>query len=150
MLTYQTTFFNDLSPQELYELMQLRSAIFVVEQNCVYHDADGKDLQCWHVIGKNANGKVMAYCRLVPLGISYEKYTSIGRVVVDESCRAKKEGHLLMQYAIEQILELWPKLPIKISAQAHLQSYYAKHGFVTTGDGYLEDDIPHVAMVRVS
>lgn len=139
--------FNQLSPMELYEIMALRQEVFIVEQNCPYLDADGKDPASWHLLDRNADGFLNGYCRLVPEGVSYPGYTSIGRVVTSPSARRKGYGKLLIQEAIRRARELFGNQPIKISAQSYLLDFYQSFGFVPVGEEYLEDDIPHTAMI---
>ena len=136
--------FNELSSAELYNLLQLRSEVFVVEQNCVYQDIDGKDQKALHLIGE-FNSKIVAYARLFKAGDYFEN-ASIGRVVVGTDYRDKKWGHELMQHAITGIEEYFNSTKITISAQLYLQKFYESHGFVTTSETYLEDDIPHIEM----
>jgi ElaA protein len=138
--------FDALSSQELYNLLQLRSEVFVVEQNCVYQDNDGKDEKAIHLIGED-NGKIVAYARLFKPAAYFEQ-ASIGRVVVKESYRDKKLGHLLMREAIRVIETHFEETKITISAQLYLKKFYESHGFVQNSDMYLEDDIPHIEMKK--
>jgi ElaA protein len=136
--------FNELSISELYQILQLRSEVFVVEQNCVYQDIDGKDMKAIHVLGYFDND-LASYCRLFDAG-DYFDATSIGRVVVSPKYRDKKLGHELIKVAIEIIHSAYNKTAITISAQQYLTKFYQSHGFVQTSEMYLEDDIPHVEM----
>ena len=138
--------FDALSLQDLYNLLQLRSEVFVVEQNCVYQDIDGKDEKAIHLIGED-NGKIVAYARLFKPAAYFEQ-ASIGRVVVKESYRDKKLGHLLMREAIRVIETHFEETKITISAQLYLKKFYESHGFVQNSDMYLEDDIPHIEMKK--
>ena len=138
--------FEALSAAELYSLLQLRSEVFVVEQNCVYQDIDGKDGKALHLIGEY-QGKIVAYSRLFKPN-DYFKNASIGRVVIDKNYRDKKWGHDLMQQAIAGINTHYKETKITISAQLYLQKFYESHGFVQTSEMYLEDDIPHIEMKR--
>lgn len=138
--------FEALSLHELYSILELRSLVFVVEQNCVYQDIDNKDQKAIHLLGE-IEGKLVAYARLFDAGIYFEN-TSIGRVIVHPDARAQKLGHQLMQKAIEQIKIQFDKEQITISAQLYLQKFYESHGFVTTSEMYLEDDIPHIEMKK--
>ena len=138
--------FNALSLAELYEVLELRSLVFVVEQNCVYQDIDHKDQKAVHLLGE-FEGKLVAYARLFDAGIYFEN-ASIGRVIVHPEARAKKYGHELMRVAIEQIKNLFDKENITISAQLYLQKFYESHGFMPTSEVYLEDDIPHIEMKK--
>ena len=138
--------FETLSVNELYDILRLRSEIFVVEQNCVYLDLDGKDKLALHLFGE-FEGKIMAYSRLFKPGISFEN-ASIGRVVVDVNCRERKWGHELMREAIAGIQLHFGESKITIGAQLYLKKFYESHGFVQTSEMYLEDDIPHIQMKR--
>ncbi len=139
--------FPDLSLEQLYEIMALRQEVFVVEQDCPYLDADGKDYESYHLFGKNNIGKIVSYTRLVPKGVSYEDYVSIGRVVTAQSIRKRGAGKELMVASIDWCKQLFPEEKIKISAQCYLDKFYTDLGFVATGDYYDEDDIPHMAMI---
>lgn len=139
--------FEALTVNELYDLLKLRSQIFVVEQNCVYLDIDGKDKVALHLIGVY-NDKIVAYARLFDSGISFDN-ASIGRVVVDADYRDRKWGHNLMLEAIAGIKSSFDKDKITIGAQLYLKKFYENHGFVQTSEMYLEDDIPHIEMQRI-
>lgn len=138
--------FNELSATELYEILQLRSEVFVVEQDCVYQDVDGKDANAVHVF-LEADNAVAAYCRLFAPGYYFEN-SSIGRVVIGKEYRDRKWGHAMMKVAIEAIKAIWQVSAITISAQLYLKKFYESHGFVQDGDQYLEDGIPHIRMHR--
>lgn len=138
--------FENLSVNELYDILKLRSTIFVVEQNCVYLDIDGKDKLALHLFGE-FDGKIVAYSRLFKPGISFEN-SSIGRVVVDADYRDQKWGHDLMRESIAGIKNHFGENKITIGAQLYLKKFYESHGFVQTGEMYLEDDIPHIQMKR--
>ncbi|MCB0614454.1 MAG: GNAT family N-acetyltransferase [Phaeodactylibacter sp.] len=140
--------FHQLSATELYALMALRQEVFVVEQNCPYLDADGKDLSAHHLLGYNENGRLVAYSRLLPKGVAYEKHPSFGRVVTAASIRGNGQGRNLMEKTLEWMRRLYGQDAIKISAQCYLISFYESLGFQTVGKEYLEDDIPHIGMVR--
>jgi len=148
MLTFHCFKFHDLSLDQLYDLMTLRQEVFIVEQNCPYLDNDGKDQESYHVLGIDNRGKLQACTRLVPPGISYPNYSSIGRVATSAELRGKRQGSPLMQYSIDRCIEHWPSHSIKISAQTYIVKYYNNLGFKETGNEYLEDDIPHIAMIR--
>ena len=138
--------FTALSTNELYAVLQLRSEVFVVEQNCVYQDIDGKDEKALHLIGE-FDDKIVAYARLFRSGDYFEN-ASIGRVVIDPDYRDKKWGHELMQQAISGVEQHFKTKKITISAQMYLQQFYESHGFVVTSETYLEDDIPHIEMKK--
>jgi ElaA protein len=138
--------FEALSLSELYSVLQLRSEVFVVEQNCVYQDIDGKDQKAIHLIGEY-EGKTVAYARLFKPNDYFEN-ASIGRVIVKPEYRALKIGHELMTEAINAINKLFNETQITISAQLYLKNFYESHGFVQTSEMYLEDDIPHIEMKK--
>jgi ElaA protein len=146
MLDIYVKTFNQLSLDELYYLLQLRSQVFVVEQDCVYQDIDGKDKKALHVIGKKDN-TIIAYSRIFKPG-DYFKDASIGRVVVAENFRHLKYGHQLMVASIKAVETSFSSKKIKISAQKHLENFYNNLGFITSGEPYLEDGIPHIAMIK--
>ncbi|ANH83971.1 GNAT family acetyltransferase [Niabella ginsenosidivorans] len=139
--------FDELSTPELYSLLQLRSAVFVVEQNSIYQDVDGKDLKSYHLMGTD-NGTVIAYTRLLPKGMSYADQ-SVGRVVVAPSYRAYGLGFELMQRSIRASYELFGNDTIRISAQLYLKQFYESLGFRPVSDVYDEDGIPHIEMVKI-
>lgn len=136
--------FDELTSDELYELLNLRSEVFVVEQDCIYNDMDGFDKDAIHVLGFDKT-HLAAYARILPPGTRY-KNISIGRVVVDPKSRGKSLGKQLMKQSIELVKTTWGKLPVNISAQLHLEKFYADLGFRTVSDVYLEDGIPHLKM----
>jgi len=130
----------------LYDLLQLRSAVFVVEQDCVYQDLDGKDQKAQHVLGIK-NNKVVAYTRIFKPG-DYFNEASIGRVVVANTERQHKYGYDIMKASINSIKTNYNTSIIKLSAQIYLKKFYNNLGFVEKGEGYLEDDIPHIVMIK--
>ena len=138
--------FNELSTQELYSLLQLRSEVFVVEQNCVYQDIDGKDAKAIHLLG-SYNGEIVAYVRIFKAGDYFEQ-ASIGRVVVKQNYRDRKWGYDLMNKAIQATEEVFNETKITISAQLYLKKFYENLGFIQTSEMYLEDDIPHIEMKK--
>lgn len=139
--------FNELSLSELYKVLQVRSEVFVVEQNCVYQDIDGKDEKALHVLGL-LESEIAAYSRIFSPG-DYFDNASIGRVVVNPKFRDRKWGHDLMIASIAVIQEHYNTSAITISAQLYLKKFYEGHGFVQDGEQYLEDDIPHIRMHRL-
>ena len=152
MIQFTCKPFADLTVFELYDIMALRQEIFVIEQNCPYLDADGKDLKGWHLMGRqisdeNTEGVLVVYTRLLPKGVSYDDYASIGRVVSSASVRGSGAGKILMQKSIEMMEKLYPNQPVKIGAQTYLLKFYESLGFESTGEEYLEDDIPHTSMI---
>ncbi len=138
--------FDALTVYELYDILKLRSKIFVVEQNCAYLDLDDKDKIALHLFGE-FEGKIVAHARLFKAGICYDN-ASIGRVTVDADYRDKKWGHDLMREAIAGILLHFGESQITIGAQLYLKKFYESHRFVQTSEMYLEDDIPHIEMQR--
>ena len=138
--------FPDLSPLELYHLLQLRSEVFVVEQNCVFLDMDDIDQECFHLMGLVEN-KLVAYARIVPPGIVYTE-PSIGRVVTSPFVRKHGLGKQLMQQSIELVHELFGNTSIRIGAQNYLREFYSLFGFYQVSDVYLEDGIEHIYMVK--
>ena len=145
MLNIQVKTFSQLTTIELYDLLQLRSEVFVVEQNCVYQDIDGKDQNALHVLGY-INKKLVAYTRLFKPG-DYFELASIGRVVVKENMRQYKYGYNIMKASIDAIKTHYNQTKIKISAQCYLKRFYNNLGFFEVGEEYLEDGIPHVGMI---
>lgn len=138
--------FNDLSIEELYAILQLRSEVFVVEQDCVYQDIDRKDQKALHVLGYEAE-ELVAYTRIFKPGDYFEK-SSIGRVVVRQNKRKFKYGYEIMHASVKAVEMYYGKTDIKISAQAYLKRFYNNLGFFEEGEGYLEDGIPHFAMFK--
>ena len=143
-ISWKTKTFDELSTQELYQILRLRSEIFVVEQNCVYQDIDNKDQKALHLFGI-FEGEIIAYSRLFKPG-DYFEFSSIGRVVVAEKHRDKNFGHELIDQSILEINRRFNVQNITISAQLYLKKFYESHGFVATSETYLEDDIPHIEM----
>ena len=140
--------FNKLSLDQLYAIMRLRQEVFVVEQKCAYLDADGLDQKSLHLLAYLGD-ELVGYSRLVPRGLSYENYPSIGRVLSSQRVRGKRLGKPLVEASVQALLENFGKQTIKISAQAHLVKFYNNCGFQITGEEYLEDGIPHIGMLRV-
>ena len=145
-LTFEIKRFNELSTSELYSVLQLRSEVFVVEQNCVYQDIDGKDAKAIHLLG-TYNNELVAYVRIFKPGDYFEQ-ASIGRVVVKQNYRNRKWGYDLMNEAIQATQTVFNETKITISAQLYLKKFYENLGFIQTSEMYLEDDIPHIEMRR--
>jgi ElaA protein len=143
--------FHALSADTLYRLLRLRSEVFVVEQACVFLDMDGVDAQCLHVLGEvvdeDGTAHLHASTRLVPPGVAFAE-ASIGRVVTAPAARGGGIGHALMAESVRLLEQLWGPQPIRIGAQAHLERFYNRHGFVSDDKPYTEDGIPHIEMVR--
>lgn len=136
-----------LTLDELYALMQFRQEVFIVEQDCPYLDADGRDPEAQHMWLANEQGRILAYCRLLSPDTAYAGEASIGRVISRQSHRGQGLGRRIMEEALRQSAALWPDVPIHISAQCYLEAFYTSLGFRGVGDTYLEDNIPHRAMI---
>ncbi len=146
MINFVVKEFNAITSIELYEILRLRAEVFVVEQDCVYQDIDGKDIKALHVIGTK-DDKIVAYTRIFNAGEYFDK-ASIGRVVVAKNERKYGYGHELIEESIKAVHNYYKTKEIKISAQTYLKKFYESHGFIKHGDEYLEDDIPHIAMFQ--
>lgn len=146
-ISFQCLSFNELTPIQLYQIMAIRQEVFVVEQNCPYLDADGQDLEGWHLMGFDDDNELVAYIRFLPVDVSYENYASFGRVLTSKKVRGMGVGKLLMQKCMELIPTLFKTAPVKIGAQLYLKAFYESYGFKSVGEEYLEDGIPHVKMV---
>jgi len=134
---------NKLSRKEINDVFSLRSEVFIVEQECIYQDVDGKDEKADHVL-LIVNNKLAGYTRVFNEN-TYFKEASFGRAVVKKTHRGKGYGHFLVEKSLEH-LKQQQQSPIKISAQSHLKEFYSSHGFVAKGKEYMEDGIPHTAM----
>ena len=146
MLEITIKTFQELTTKELYDLIQHRIDVFCVEQNGLYQDLDGKDEKAIHIIGKK-NNKIIAYTRVFKPG-DYFKESSIGRVVVRKDERQHKYGYDIMKASIQAVKEYFNETTIKLSAQTYLRKFYNNLGFKEIGEEYLEDGIPHIAMVK--
>jgi ElaA protein len=146
-IIWQTKAFKDLSVDEYFEILFLRTEIFVVEQDCPYQEVDEKDRQSFHLFGRAENGEVIAVTRVLPQGISYNE-VSIGRVALKKTFRGQGIADVLMIESFNFITKQFGNVPIRISAQEYLLKYYTKHGFNQVGEMYLEDDIPHLEMLK--
>lgn len=138
--------FQELSLEELYEVLALRSEVFVVEQDCVYQDIDGKDQKALHILGFK-DEQLVAYTRCFNKGMYFEE-ASIGRVLVKEDQRKFGYGHVIFEASVKEIQSRFNTEKIKISAQKYLTKFYESHNFKQVGEGYLEDGIPHIAMIK--
>lgn len=153
-LSWHACPFDALTVGQLHDLLSLRSEVFVVEQACAYLDIDGKDRhpEAWHLLGEAADGQLAAYLRLLPAGLGHGiddfAEASIGRVVTSPSWRGRGLGDPLMREGLALAERVLPGAPLRLGAQAHLQHFYARHGFTVASDEYLEDGIPHVEMLR--
>jgi len=145
-ITWTCKKFEELTLDELYEILKLRCEVFIVEQTCPYLDPDNKDKPSWHLCGWDGS-KLVAYARLLPPGISYTE-SSIGRVVSSPSSRGRGAGKELMLEAISRTYSLFADAPIRIGAQLYLEKFYEDLGFKKAGEMYLEDGIPHIEMIH--
>ena len=146
MIQIEVKTFDELTTSELYDILQLRSDVFVVEQDCVYLDLDGKDQKALHFIGKKQN-KIIAYTRIFKSGDYFDK-ASIGRVVVLKSERNHQYGYDIMNASVKAIKDYFNETTIQLSAQVYLKQFYNNLGFIEKGEEYLEDGIPHVSMIK--
>ncbi len=143
--------FRQLSVDKLFEVLQLRVDVFVVEQQCAYRELDDHDrhVETRHLSGHNESGQLIAYARLLSPGLRFPE-VNLGRFVVKADFRKQGVGHQLLQAALKEISGCWPRTTIKISAQDYLQAFYAQYGFLRVSEVYLEDGIPHVEMLKES
>ena len=146
MIGWRLKKFDELTPQELYSILQLRNDVFVVELNCVFQDADNKDQFSYHLMGWDGE-KLIAYSRIIPPGIVYE-FPSIGRVVTSPLSRRNGSGKILMNESIKAIQKLFGEAAIELGAQLYLKKFYESFGFIQSGEIYLEDGIQHIEMIR--
>ncbi|MFB9056827.1 GNAT family N-acetyltransferase [Mariniflexile ostreae] len=146
MIKIEVKSFNELTTKELYDVLQLRSEVFVVEQDCVYQDLDGNDEKAFHILGIK-NNRIIAYTRIFKPG-DYFTDASIGRVAVAKNERRYSYGMDIMKASIKAIHTHFKETTIKVSAQTYLREFYKKFGFKAIGDTYLEDNIPHIAMIK--
>ena len=142
--------YSTLSLDELYSIMRLRQQVFVVEQHCPFVDCDNLDQPSWHLMYHAADGDLLAYCRLLPVDIAYSGYASIGRVITSHKCRGTGAGILLMEEALRHCKILFGNTPLQIGAQLYLKQFYERFGFEAVGEVYLEDDIEHIKMQRLT
>lgn len=139
--------FADLDPATLYAILELRSRVFVVEQNCVFLDMDGADAECEHLCGFNAQGRLMACLRLVPPAVKFAE-ASFGRLVTDPAVRRGGHARHACNLALARLADRFPGQPVRIGGQQYMEAFYASLGFRATGQPYLEDGIPHLDMLR--
>jgi ElaA protein len=147
VIAWRLARFEELSTRELHDIYQARIEVFVVEQKCAFQDVDGADPACWHLMGRSAEGRLVAYCRLVPPGTKFAE-ASIGRVVTLGPARRTGRGRELMRQAIAHTDKLWPGKALRIGAQRYLERFYGGFGFETVSEPYDEDGIMHVEMLR--
>ena len=146
-LTWTWQRFGGLAADDVYDLLALRAAVFVVEQACAYLDPDGLDRQSWHLLGRDGTGALRACLRVVDPGLKYAE-PSMGRVVLDQALRGSGLADALVAEGLRRTAVALPGQANRISAQAHLQRFYGRHGYQPVGDVYSEDDIPHIQMLR--
>lgn len=149
-IRWQWSRFSQLEPEHLYEIVRLRETVFVVEQNCAYLDADGRDPDAWHLLGwleENRASKLVAYARIFEPGVRYPE-GSVGRVVTATEVRRTGVGRVLMVEALRGLDALAPNQPVKIAAQRYLEKFYATFGFQPASAPYEEDGIIHIDMLR--
>ena len=141
--------FQQLSVDQLFDVLQLRVAVFVVEQQCAYPELDDYDrhAETRHLSGRDELGHLIAYTRILPAGLKYPE-VSVGRFVVESQVRGQGVGHQLLRTALDEIQQCWPNCAIRLAAQEYLQGFYEQHGFTRVSDRYLEDGIPHVEMLK--
>ena len=144
-MQWKLSSFDALGVAELYALLQLRTEVFAVEQNCAFQDMDGADGQAMHLMGSH-DGELLAYARCFPPGVKFGE-ASIGRVVTRRQARGRGLGHSLMEQAMSAVKTQWGEQRIRIGAQARLKKFYSGHGFVDAGKPYIEDGIDHLEMV---
>lgn len=152
LVTFKCVPFNDLTVPELYAILRLRAEVFVVEQECIYQDLDGNDASAYHVLGFDQQRELVAYSRLMPMGTTNDSYPAIGRVIISKKVRRKGVGTTLMEKSIRECQRVFgggDSTGIKISAQVHVNKFYASLGFAPVGEQYMEDGIPHVCMLRM-
>ncbi len=135
-----------LAASDVYDFLALRTEVFVVEQNCVFMDADGVDHDSWHLLGRDTGGRLLAYLRVVDPGIKYVE-PSIGRVVTAPAARGNGLGRILLAEGIRRSQLIWPGQLVRIGAQHRLERFYQSFGFASTGAVYIEDNIPHIEMI---
>ncbi len=146
MTGWRFAHFDELTAREVHDILQARSAVFVVEQACIFQDMDGADVAGWHLFSRADDGAIGAYCRLLPAGLAFAE-PSIGRVITTQAVRGAGLGRALMEEALRRAAVLWPGAAIRIGAQQHLEGFYRSLGFVTVSEPYDEDGIAHVEMI---
>jgi len=148
-LRFSCIAFEEFTPGDLLAVLKLRQDVFVIEQECLYEDIDGVDEKSLHLLMKDPNENLVGYCRIVPPGMKFE-LVSIGRVVTPLALRGRSLGTELMRQAVLTTQKLFPEMDIEIEAQAHLQGFYSRFGFVRTSEEFILDGIPHVQMELTS
>lgn len=146
-INWQVKHFNELTVPEYHDLLFLRIEVFVIEQDCPYQDVDNKDKKAYHVFGTNSKNETIAVARILPQNVSYPE-VSVGRIAVDKNNRGTGIADELMNTCFEFIETQFGKQSIRISAQQYLLNFYNRHGFKQVSEMYLEDNIPHIEMLR--
>jgi ElaA protein len=144
-LSFSIFKFDALSTAQLYEILHLRAAVFIMEQDCVYQDIDGLDQHGWHICGYLSD-ELICYARILPKGLSYPDAIAICRVVTKTAYRGQGLAHALMTYVMKECQKMFPNTLAKLSSQSYVTKFYEQHGFKKYGEEYLEDGIPHHAM----
>lgn len=137
--------YDELTVDELYEILKLRTDVFVVEQNCAYREIDGKDKHACHLFAQR-NGELVAYLRILPKGVSFAE-AALGRIVIHPGYRGQGYSKMLIERGIRFVTEILGESEIRISAQARLCEFYRSFGFLPSSEMYLEDGIPHMEML---
>lgn len=145
-LVWRLMAFEDFRVSELYEVLRLRSEVFVLEQQCIFQDMDGADPKAMHLLGVR-HGELQAYARCLAAGVKFPE-ASLGRVLTCQGVRGTGLGHALIEQSVTAISQLWGPRPIRIGAQAHLAAFYASHGFEDVGKPYMEEGIAHLELLR--
>lgn len=148
-ILWECRHFSRLSALQVYEILQARNEVFVVEQNCPYQDCDNKDAEAMHITA-HLNNKLVAYSRIIAPEVSFPGAASIGRVLTVPGARKKEIGKSLMRFSIQQCENLYKNIPIIIAAQLYLEKFYVQFGFDRSSENFLEDNIPHLLMYRSS
>ncbi len=147
-VVWKTARFDELSAADVHDALRLRQDVFIIEQDCIFHEIDGRDPVAWHLLGRRADdGRLIAYARIFEPGVLGPE-ASIGRVVTAPTARKSRLGHSIMREAIGIVERIAPGAPIRLAAQHHLEQFYASYGFSGVGEKYIEDDIWHLDMVR--
>lgn len=144
---WELVHFDDLKPRDLYDILALRNAVFIVEQKCAYQDCDGVDSVSHHLWTRRADNAMAAYLRVIPPSVCYEE-ASLGRIITSLAVRRSGLGRALVREGIMRVEELYGPVAIRIGAQRYLLRFYEQFGFASTGREYDEDDIPHAEMLR--
>jgi ElaA protein len=146
-VAWQWAHFSELAPDDLYDILALRTSIFIVEQQCPYQDSDGADRVSHHLWTRDTNGELAAYLRVVPPGVKYRE-PSLGRISTAPSARGTGLGRAVVREGIARAESMYGPCAIRIGAQRYLLRFYEQLGFISTGFEYDEDDIPHTEMLR--